>query len=221
MKPSGTTVASSIALILENTCWAVISPWRECDFYFFFFFLGHPLCCFSPLSDNWLIETQHPVVTWGMYCVKALQTSGFFFFLLFCFLCLPLVLFIYFVVVSPHSPGCHYCIPDECRWQSTTHPTMDARPGATAKNPVPVSCPCALLKWHFTLKVPLQWYIFFPWMDNGLLSPLKGAYVCLCACVGVQVTSCAELPVNVPQTPLEAQESPVLWDQADSLCLKW
>lgn len=51
---------------------------------------------------------------------------------------------------------------------------------------------------------------FFSLMDNGLLSPPKGAYVCLCACVGVQVTSCAELPVNVPQTPLEAQESPVL-----------
>lgn len=42
-----------------------------------FFFLGHPLHCFSPLNDNWLVKTQHPVVTWGMYCVKALQTSGF------------------------------------------------------------------------------------------------------------------------------------------------
>lgn len=42
-----------------------------------FFFLDHPLCCFSPLSENWLVKTQHPVVTWGMYCVKALQTSGF------------------------------------------------------------------------------------------------------------------------------------------------
>lgn len=38
MKPSGSAVASSIALILENTCWTVISPWRECDFYFLFFF---------------------------------------------------------------------------------------------------------------------------------------------------------------------------------------
>lgn len=42
-----------------------------------FLFLGHPLRCFSPLSDNWLVKTQHPVVTWGMYWIKALQTSGF------------------------------------------------------------------------------------------------------------------------------------------------
>lgn len=33
--------------------------------------------------------------------------------------------------------------------------------------------------------------------------------MCLCACVSVRVTSCVELPVNVPETPLEAQESPV------------
>lgn len=38
MKPSGPTVASSIALILENTCWTVISPWRECDLLSLFFF---------------------------------------------------------------------------------------------------------------------------------------------------------------------------------------
>lgn len=45
-------------------------------------------------------------------------------------------------------------------------------------------------------------------MDNGLLSPPKGAYVCLCTCVGVQVTSCVELPVDVPQTPLDAAGAP-------------
>lgn len=50
-------------------------------------------------------------------------------------------------------------------------------------------------------------------MDNGLLSHLKGAYVCLCACVCVRVTSCVELPVNVPKTSLEPQESPVIGEQ--------
>lgn len=158
-----------------------------------------------------------------MYCVRALQTSGYFFFLAFCFLFLPSVLFIYFVILSPHPPGCHCCILDKCQWQSTTHLTMDARPGAAAKNSVPVSCLYTLLKWHFTQNVPLQWYkyiFFLEWiMDYYLL--WKGAYVCLWACVCVRVTLCVELPVNVPKTSLEAQESPVLWEQANSLCLQW
>lgn len=46
---------------------------------------------------------------------------------------------------------------------------------------------------------------FFPWMDNGLLSPLKGAYVCLCACACKSPR--VELPVNVPKASLQAQES--------------
>lgn len=78
MKPSEPTVASSIAPILENTCWTVIGPWRECDFYLLFFF---PWATHSVVFLHWaitdLVKTQHPVVTWGMYCVKALQTSGF------------------------------------------------------------------------------------------------------------------------------------------------
>lgn len=41
-------------------------------------------------------------------------------------------------------------------------------------------------------------------MDNGLLSPLTGAYVCLCACACKSPR--VELPVNVPKAPLEAQE---------------
>lgn len=46
MKPSASTVVSSLALILENTHWTVIGPWRERDFYFLFFFSLPPTLVF-------------------------------------------------------------------------------------------------------------------------------------------------------------------------------
>lgn len=57
-------------------------------------------------------------------------------------------------------------------WPNVTGFSMDARSGATAQNKAsPVSClRYALLKWHFTQGVPLQWYkyIFFPRLKYDL-----------------------------------------------------
>lgn len=156
-----------------------------------------------------------------MYCVRASQTCWFF--IPFCFLFPPWILFIYSVILYPHSPACCCFIWDGRRWQNITHLTMDAGPGATVENPVAVSCLYTLLTWHFTWNVPLQWYkyIFFPWMDNGLLSPLKGAYVCSCACVCANHLVCTTACECAQSIPGNLVTSLCLWARPSSSALQW
>lgn len=212
-------VASSLALILETTHWTVVGPWRVWLLLSLFFSLPP-----TPSFLHWKIANSVRFSTQlslgGMYCVKAPQTCWFF--IPFCFLFLPWILFIYSVILYPHSPACCCLISHGCRWQNTTHLTMDAGPGAAAENPVAVSCLYTLLTWHFTRNVPLQWYkyIFFPWMDNGLLSPLEGAHVCSCVCARANHLVCTTAR-ECAQASLGAMWCPsAMWARPSSSALQ-
>lgn len=102
LKPSGSMVASSLALILETTHWTVVGPWRVWLLLSLFFSLPPtPSFLHWKIANSVRFSTQ--VSLGGMYCVKAPQTCWFF--IPFCFLFLPWILFIYSVILYPHSPA--------------------------------------------------------------------------------------------------------------------
>lgn len=74
-----------------------------------------------------------------------------------------------FIYTYFHNPFLYVTAASEWRrvTKNVTGFPMDARSGATAQNKAsPVSClRYALLKWHFTQGVPLQWYKYIFFLD--------------------------------------------------------
>lgn len=79
--------------------------------------------------------------------------------------------------LSPLHPG---------QMKVTEHYTSYHGHQARCHSKEPSSCelPVYIAEATFYTKgaIAVIWIYFFPWMDNGLLYPPKGAYVCSCAC---------------------------------------
>lgn len=223
VKPSGSTVVSSLALILENTRWTVIGPWRERDFYFLFFFLAtHPIFFLHwEITNSIRLSSQ---LSFEECTVSKLCRLLDFFSSSPCAFSSYLRFYLYILLFSLLVPLAVTAASRMNAGDGALH-ILPWTPGQVPQQRTQFLWAAYICCWsdilHKTCHCSDINIFFFPWMDNGLLSPLKGAYVCLCACVCVRVTSCVELPVDVLKTSLEAQESPGMWEQANSLCLQW
>lgn len=199
MKPSGSTVSSSIALILENTCWTVISPWRECDFYFLFFFHATHSGFFLhwEITNSLKLSTQLSLqeCTVSEPCrlldiffsplLLSLPTFGF------------IYIFCYFVSSSPWLSLLHLG-----QMPVTEHYTSYHGRQARCRSKELRSCelPIYIAEVTFYTKRAIAVIYFFSWMDNELLSHLKG-------CVCVLVCMCLRASHLVCRTACECAEN--------------